>query len=539
MNVCSRIVEAVTETISEDRFTANLIAVHALVTAVVVLAFTLRRLLHRGGSRLANVGGLAWIGAIRGSASRAARRLVLWAAALAVLAAIGAGVAYHAVGRDVRDDLGRWYGQLTAEELTFLAVHAAALAGLAVGAWLAVRTLRRLRPVVQANAAAALGQAGHEEALTHWFKVLERFAVVAIRLAALWAAGRVVGLGDWADDVFGFVLRVASIFVVTRLLVLACRALSRTAADIGSRHLSKGKFRRYWERLLRLFPFGQRCFEAAVYVTAASLCVRELAFIAAVADLGPKVVQCIGIFFGTRVVIELLQVLLAEAFGLYREDRPVDQKGRTLVPLLQSVSQYVLYFGSMLTMLGVLGVDTRPILAGAGILGLAVGLGAQNLVTDVVSGFFILFENQYLVGDMVKIGDATGTVEEVGIRVTHIRDDYGKLHIIPNGQIKGVVSYSKGYVNAVVDLKVPAGRSVEGVFRAMAEAGRRLRLRRSEVLADTEIHGLVDFGTSEMTVRAVTKVRPATHHMIQNEYRRLLKEVLDQEQGTGTALKAA
>jgi small conductance mechanosensitive channel len=197
------------------------------------------------------------------------------------------------------------------------------------------------------------------------------------------------------------------------------------------------------------------------------------------------------------------------------------------------------YFGSVLTLLGVQGVDTRPLLAGAGILGLAVGLGAQNLVTDVVSGFFILFENQYLVGDVIKIGDATGTVEEVGIRVTQVRDEYGKLHIIPNGQIKGVVSYSKGYVNAVVDVKLPSGRSLESVFRAMAEAGRRLRLRRPEVLAETEVRGLVEFGTSEMVVRAVTKVKPGTHHLMQNEYRRLLKEVLDQEQpGTGM-LKAA
>ena len=83
-------------------------------------------------------------------------------------------------------------------------------------------------------------------------------------------------------------------------------------------------------------------------------------------------------------------------------------------------------------MLGVLGVDTRPILAGAGILGLAGGLGAQSLVTDVVSGFFILFENQYLVGDVVRVGDADGRVEAVSIRHTQIRDEQGKLFIIPN-----------------------------------------------------------------------------------------------------------
>ena len=175
------------------------------------------------------------------------------------------------------------------------------------------------------------------------------------------------------------------------------------------------------------FPFGQRCFEAAVYVYAASLSVRELAFIAFVADYGPRVVLCIAIFFGCRVVIELIQVLLHEAFGLYDEKQADDQKGRTLVPLLQSVCRYALYFGSAVMTLGVLGLDTRPILAGAGLLGLAVGLGAQSLVTDFVSGFFILFEGQFLVGDDVQIGDAAGRVEAVGIRHTQIRDGQGKL----------------------------------------------------------------------------------------------------------------
>ena len=182
-------------------------------------------------------------------------------------------------------------------------------------------------------------------------------------------------------------------------------------------------------------------------------------------------------------------------------------------------------------MLQALDVDqyATPILAGAGILGLGVGLGAQSLVTDVVSGFFILFETQYLVGDYVQIGDATGIVEAVGIRVTQIRDGQGKLYIIPNGQIKGVVNYSKGYVNAVVDVKVPAGSDLEATFRMHDRGGPAPEGRSTaKVLAETEIHGLVELGTSEMTVRAVTKVQPGTHEVMENEYRRLLKTVFDE-----------
>jgi small conductance mechanosensitive channel len=195
---------------------------------------------------------------------------------------------------------------------------------------------------------------------------------------------------------------------------------------------------------------------------------------------------------------------------------------------LQSVTQYGLYFGSAMMMLSVMGLDPTPILAGAGILGLAVGLGAQNLVTDVVSGFFILFENQYLVGDWVQIGDAAGRVEAVSIRHTQIRDEHGKLHIIPNGQVKSVINFSKGYVNAVVDIKLPAGTNLETIMRQLTEAGRRLRQTRREVLSETAIKGLVDLNLTDMVIRTSTRVQPGTHLTMQNEFRRILKEVLDQ-----------
>jgi small conductance mechanosensitive channel len=376
--------------------------------------------------------------------------------------------------------------------------------------------------------------------LTAWFSLLGRYIQASIRLLAGLAVVPLIGLGSWASLSLVFVLRIITIVVVARLLTLACRIITRAINDLGDRHVQTPTFSLYWERVKRLFPFAESCFDAAVYVSATAQCVEALHFIQIVVDYGPRVVRCIGILFTTRVGIELLQVLLNQAFGLYDEGREINQKARTLVPLLYSICQYVLYFGSAVAMLGVLGLNTGPILAGAGIIGLAVGLGAQSLVTDVVSGFFILFENQYLVGDFVQIGDAAGIVEAVGIRLTQIRDGQGKLYIIPNGQIKGVVSYSKGYVNALVDVRVPAGTDLDKMFRAMAEAGKRMRQARKEVLADTEVQGLVDLGTSEMTIRAVTKVRPGTHISMQNEYRRHLKlTLLDQAREVNSAGQAA
>jgi small-conductance mechanosensitive channel len=514
--------------LADDRLLYNVIGVHVLLGTTLLVSFILRRLLAHGSNRLATASGIAWLNDVGQEAARRARAGLFWVTLGLMGAIVVAGGGYHVLGRNARADVAYSYSLLTWHHAFSVGLTLGELALLGLGCWLASRLLRRVVPLLHRHLAVQIGKS-KEDALKRWLVLLERYAMTMLVLAAAWCAGQVLGLAHLADKVIGFTFRVVTILSVSHLLILSCRTLSQLLCSWGSQHLAEGKFGRYWERITRLFPFGERCFEAAVYVTAASLCVREFKFIAVVADFGPGIVECIGIFFGTRVVIELLQVLLNEAFGIYDETEGIDQKKLTLVPLLQSVGQYVLYFFSGVMMLRVLGIPTSPILAGAGILGLALGLGAQSLVTDVVSGFFILFENQYLVGDVVKIGDASGRVEAVGIRTTQIRDEQGRLHIIPNGQIKGVINYSKVFVIAQVDIKLPADRNLDDVFRTMAEAGRRLRAAHKEVQGDTIVRGLIDLGPSDMIVRATTKVQPGAHQAMEAEYRRLLKEVFDEQ----------
>jgi small-conductance mechanosensitive channel len=539
------------DVLTDDRLLFNLMAIHALVAVALIISIVIKHLLVRGSDRLAAVTGLQWLDGVSKEAIRRARSVLFWLTIGAMTLIVSGGVVYHVSGGDIRDDLTTWYSHLTRADLLYMVLALIELVALVIAAWAGIRWVRRLRHIVQAAtirwldehhgelqtppAAEPSAEATTKEphtrhvTLERWFFLLERYAILTLGLVTLYVAGVVVGLRHFTGPLVGFTLRVLAILGVAHLLVMACRTLSHALSTWGNRQLGAGQFRRYWERVTRLFPFGERCFEAAVYVSAASLIIRELDFIAVIADFGPRLVECIGIFFGTRVLIELLYVLINEAFGMYNEERAQDQKGQTLVPLLQSICQYTLYFGSGVIMLGVLGVDTRPILAGAGILGLAGGLGAQSLITDVVSGFFILFENQYLVGDYIKIGDSTGRVEAVGIRCTQIRDEQGRLHIIPNGQVKAVINYSKGYVYAEVDLKLPASTNVEEIYHALTEAGHRLRHSHREVLGETVIKGLVDLTPSDITVRAVTRVQPGTHQAMQNEYRRLLKEVFDEQ----------
>ncbi len=552
--------------LTDDRLITNLIGVHVLLAALLLVSVIIRRIITQGGVQLIRWTGLHFLDGFSKEAVRHARTLLFWATVGLMLATAVGGIIYHLAGRDMRADALDWYNGLTAREVFEIGLGMGELVILGISVFVGLRLVNRLKRRLETYALehlphkAPLGleavdsdgkpvteeehKRRHEYNIKHWFHLLERFVVCVVVLGAAWMAGHIVGLGGLADAVIGFGVRVLAILMVSRLLVLACRTMSHFLAELGNRHLRPGKFVRYWERVTRLFPFGEKCFEAAVYITVASLCVDELKFTkklydpSSTLDLGPKIVLCIGIFFITRVLIELLTVLLNEAFNMYEDDRPTDQMGKTLVPLLQSVCQYGLYFGSGLMMMHVMGLPTTSIVAATGILGLAVGLGAQSLVTDVVSGFFILFENQYLVGDIVQICDAQGRVEAISIRHTQVRDEQGKLYIIPNGQIKSVMNYSKGYVNAIVDLKVPTSTPLDQVMHDMAEAGRRLGQTRREVLAETVVKGLVDLTPSDMVIRAVTRVQPGSHLAMQNEFRRLLKGVFDERTMKPTALAA-
>jgi small conductance mechanosensitive channel len=543
MDLLGRLIEKIKQVPSlfnDSRFTANVIAIHGLIVFGIVICFLLRRLLARSGHRLVERTGWTWIEPVVEEAMRHGRRLVLWLTVVATLVLLVAGTLYHRTGHDIRDDAMSWRDQLSREDWVQAGTHLGIVVGILFAAWVGSRWIRHLRARLEARLLARLGGAGNEEVLARLVIVLVRYA----RLGLWFAAATVIDLVERPGRDFTHALHLATrlffIVVVAHALPLLLKCLSPQIANLGTRLLGRTRFRRYWERIARLFPLGERCFEYAVYIQAANVVVQMLHLFTIIdwvtniqrevpPSFAPALVRCIGIFFAARVVIELVQVLLNQSFGLYSVDQTANQKARTLVPLLNSVCQYVLYFGAGVMMMSALGMETTPILAAASFLGLAVGLGAQNLVTDLVSGFFILFESQYLVGDYVQIGEAHGVVEAVGIRLTQVRDLHGKLHIIPNGQIKGVVNFSKGYVNAVVDVKAASGSDLETILRAMTEAGRRLRQLSSEVLAETQIHGLVDLGASEMTIRAVTKVRPGAHEPVANEYRRLLKQVFDEK----------
>ncbi|MDA0267087.1 MAG: mechanosensitive ion channel family protein [Cyanobacteria bacterium] len=262
----------------------------------------------------------------------------------------------------------------------------------------------------------------------------------------------------------------------------------------------------------------------------ASLIVQQIDIIANLANWGTVGIKLIAIVLLSRVLTSVFQLIIEESLLKAKDlTETQEQRRSTLVPIIQSISKYLVYFGSIVFMLDAIGIDPAPILAGAGILGLAVGFGAQNLINDIVSGFFILFENYYLVGDYIETDAASGYVEAIELRTTRIRHQHGQVYIIRNGDITAVTNYSKEFVYSPVNIGFDYDTDLERVYRIIETVGHQLRERDENVLEPTEIEGVEEFGDIRLYVRTKTKVKPGKHFLVQANLRKLLKEAFDRE----------
>ncbi len=277
-----------------------------------------------------------------------------------------------------------------------------------------------------------------------------------------------------------------------------------------------------------LVPTLRRTLEYILYVIATSLILLQLEFIAELAKYGPMIVQALGIVFLARVAVEIADLLVDKTMVKGDELSSLErQREQTLIPIIKNLIKYILYFIAVVLVLGAINVNPWPLLAGAGIVGVVVGLGAQPLINDILAGFFILFENLFLVDDFIEAGPARGVVEGIQMRTTRIRDPDGQLHILRNGEIREVVNYSKGFTNAVVEVGVAYDSNLYHVYTVLEDAGKALKETNASVLAPTVVEGLVRFGESDLAIRTVTRVRPGAHGVVARC--KLIKDAFDKE----------
>jgi small-conductance mechanosensitive channel len=260
-------------------------------------------------------------------------------------------------------------------------------------------------------------------------------------------------------------------FYTSRVIVSAAHLAVDLVFDMSGRLSKLESPLKYLGSLTHLTGITKRAIEYFVYVGAATWVADELTPDTWPARAGRVGIRIIAIFYASRVVVELCVLFVNELF-LARDEGKTEvelQQRRTLVPVAVGFLRYGIYFSAVVMVLREASIDPTPLLAGAGVIGVAIGLGAQAFVGDIVAGFFILFENLILVGDLVEVGGVKGKVEEIGVRITRIRDDSGVLHAIPNGEVRKVSSHSKAYVNAVVDVYVPYEEDMRRVRDLLAK----------------------------------------------------------------------
>lgn len=223
--------------------------------------------------------------------------------------------------------------------------------------------------------------------------------------------------------------------------------------------------------------------------------------------------------------------LAQRRIAMQLDDREALKRAGTLAQVFRYAASVVIWVLAGIMVLAELGVSVAPILGAVGVVGIAVGFGAQSLVKDYFTGFFILLENQIRQGDSVRIGEHEGLVEEVTLRYVQLRDYAGHVHFIPNGMITSVINMSREYANAVIDVGVGYRENLDRVMDVMRAVAAELRKDPETgplILEDLEISGVERLDPSAIVIRARIRVAALEQNPVRREFLKRLKVAFDE-----------
>jgi small conductance mechanosensitive channel len=208
-----------------------------------------------------------------------------------------------------------------------------------------------------------------------------------------------------------------------------------------------------------------------------------------------------------------------------------EKRGHTIAQLVRSVGRAATLIVCSLLSLNIF-IDIRPLLAGVGILSLAISFGAQSLVKDFIAGFFVIFENQFVVGDVIEVAGKSGEVERMTLRIVQLRDVHGVLHTIPNGQIAAVSNFTRGWGRAVVEIEVAFGTNVDHALALFREEATKMAadpVWQPKFDGNPEVVGVERITQTGLTIRTLLRSLPGQQWSLAREFRRRMKNRLDRE----------
>ncbi|GAB6990960.1 mechanosensitive ion channel family protein [Paenibacillus pini] len=243
-------------------------------------------------------------------------------------------------------------------------------------------------------------------------------------------------------------------------------------------------------------------------------------------------IRIIAIFIITRIIIKVVSKIIDRS--LTRQDHTrINMNPRRFVTvgeLMKNVTSVTCNFVMVLIVLSEFHFNLGPLLAGAGVLGLAIGFGAQSLVKDVITGFFIILEDQFAVGDVIQTGTYKGTVEMIGLRTTRMITPTGEVHIIPNGMIASVTNYSLSNSLAIVDVPLKNERNLESTIELIKRALADIREHDVNMIAVPDVLGIQSLSTSEFVIRVVAECLPNTKSEVERQIQANVKKALEYDE---------
>ncbi len=243
-----------------------------------------------------------------------------------------------------------------------------------------------------------------------------------------------------------------------------------------------------------------------------------------------KSVKIILIFLFIKILVLLINKLINKTLKNRKSAHLLNTKrSNTVAEILKTLVKYILYFLGIVISLEMFNVNTTSILATAGIGGIAIGFGAQSLVKDIITGFFIFFEDQYSVGDLVQIGVFQGNVEELGLRVTKLRDFSGELHIIPNSNIQIVTNKTRGPMRALVKISIAYEENINHVVSILEKVCEEIKQANESILEGPSVLAVSNLGEYGVDITIVAKTNPGEQWAAEREIRKSVKEAFDRE----------
>jgi len=238
----------------------------------------------------------------------------------------------------------------------------------------------------------------------------------------------------------------------------------------------------------------------------------------------PRLVGSLIALFIALMILKIAKISLLRVGG---KESPTERRKQTIAKIILSVTRYIIMAGTVLIVLSIWGMNVGPALAGLGIFGLVIGLGAQKFINDLISGFFIIFERHFDVGDWVEIQGFMGEVVDIGLKTTKVRNIRGEIKIFNNGSVDPVSNFSVSESLAVADFSIAYKEDVAKTIELLREKLPALHSEREEFLEDPRVLGVMNLNDSGVDIRVVSRVQTMTQWGAERALRQRIKEILD------------